>query len=96
MKSKQFLLIRHSPCNVTNNTFMAVLHLTITEVFNGNYNIYVQVSVRVLCLCFVFLCLVYPMLPVSLDSSFLIALSVLSNVYILEFKMDCTFLFYNF
>ena len=31
-------------------------------------------------LCFVFLRLVYPMLPVSLDCSFLIAPSVFSNV----------------
>jgi hypothetical protein len=35
----------------------------------------------VLCFCFVFLPLVYPMLPVSLDCPFLIALSVFSNVY---------------
>ena len=32
--------------------------------------------------CFVFLCLVYPMLPVSLDCPFLIASSVFSNVYL--------------
>ena len=32
--------------------------------------------------CCVFLHLVYPVLPVSLDYSFLIALSVLSNVYL--------------
>jgi membrane-bound metal-dependent hydrolase YbcI (DUF457 family) len=31
--------------------------------------------------CFVFLRLVYPMLPVSLDCPFLIAHSVFSNVY---------------
>jgi len=30
------------------------------------------------------LCFVYPMLPVSIDCSFLIALSVFSNVYLLE------------
>jgi len=35
----------------------------------------------VLCFCFVFLCLVFPMLPVSLDGPFLIAHSVFSNVY---------------
>jgi hypothetical protein len=35
----------------------------------------------VLCFCFVFLPLVYPMLPVSLDCPYLIALSVFSNVY---------------
>jgi hypothetical protein len=35
----------------------------------------------VLCVCFVFLRLVYPMLPVSLDCPFLIAPSVFSNVY---------------
>jgi hypothetical protein len=34
-----------------------------------------------LCFCFVFLRLVYPLLPVSLDYSFLIASSVFSNVY---------------
>ena len=37
----------------------------------------------VLCFCFVFLRLVYHMLPVSLDCSFLIAHSVFFNVYIL-------------
>jgi hypothetical protein len=31
--------------------------------------------------CFVFLCLVYPMLPVFADCPLLIALSVFSNVY---------------
>ena len=33
------------------------------------------------CFCFVFLHLVYPMLPVSLDCPFEIALSVSSDVY---------------
>jgi hypothetical protein len=42
----------------------------------------------VLCFCFVFLRLVCPMLPVSLDCSFLIAPSVFSNVYlILSFSL---------
>ena len=36
----------------------------------------------VLCFCFVFLCLLHPMLPVSLDCPFLIAPSVFSNVYL--------------
>jgi hypothetical protein len=36
-----------------------------------------------LCFCFVFLRHVYPMLSVSLDCSFLIALSVFSNIYLL-------------
>ena len=35
----------------------------------------------VLCVCFVFTRLVYPMLPVSLDCSYLIAPSVFCNVY---------------
>ena len=39
----------------------------------------------VLCFCIVFLRLVYPMLPVSLDCPFLIAPSVFSNVYFLIF-----------
>ena len=34
-----------------------------------------------LCFYFVFLCLVYPMLPVSLDCSFFIAPLIFSNVY---------------
>ena len=34
-------------------------------------------------LCFSFVCLVYPMLPVSLDWSLLIAPSVFSNVFYL-------------
>jgi len=43
----------------------------------------------VLCFCVVFfcvfvLCLVYPMLPVSLDCPFLIAPSVFSNVYLFQ------------
>jgi hypothetical protein len=43
-----------------------------------------------LCFCFVFLCLVYPMLPVSLDRPFLIAPSVFCNVYFLclRFKFE--------
>ena len=44
---------------------------------------------HILCCDFVLLvfalCLVYPMLPVSLDCSFLISPSVLSNVYFLVF-----------
>jgi hypothetical protein len=35
---------------------------------------------------FVFLCFVYPMLPVSLDCPFLIAFSVFSNVYLPSMK----------
>jgi hypothetical protein len=34
----------------------------------------------------VFLCLVYPVLPVSLDCTFLIALSVFYNAYLTEDK----------
>ena len=37
---------------------------------------------RFLCFCFLFLHHVYPMLPVSLDCSFLICPSVFSNVYV--------------
>jgi hypothetical protein len=33
------------------------------------------------CFCFVFLCLMYPMMLVSLDCPFLIAPSVFANVY---------------
>ena len=36
---------------------------------------------HIVCFCFVFLRLVYPMLPVSLDCPFLIAPSVFSGVY---------------
>ena len=32
--------------------------------------------------CFVFLCFVYPVLPVSLDCPFLITPSVFSNIYL--------------
>ena len=39
-------------------------------------------------LCCVFLRLVYPMLPVSLDCPFLIAISVFSNVYLVREDMD--------
>ena len=39
-------------------------------------------SGAVLCFSFVFPCLVYPMLPVSLNCPFLIAPSVFSNVYL--------------
>jgi hypothetical protein len=38
----------------------------------------------VLCFCFVFLCLVYHVLPVSLDCPFLFVPSVFSNIYILS------------
>jgi len=37
---------------------------------------------HIMCCDFVFLSLVYPMLPVSLDCPFLIAPSVFSNLYI--------------
>jgi hypothetical protein len=37
---------------------------------------------NILCFCFVCLRLVCPVLPVSLDCPFLIALSVFSNVYL--------------
>ena len=43
-----------------------------------------------LCCVFVFLGLVYPMLPVSLESPFLIAPSVFSNVY---FRGNCIYLY---
>jgi hypothetical protein len=43
-----------------------------------------------LCCVFVFLGLVYPMLPVSLESPFLIAPSVFSNVY---FRENCIYLY---
>jgi hypothetical protein len=36
---------------------------------------------RILCCVVCFVCLVYPMLPVSLDCPFLISPSVFSNVY---------------
>ena len=38
----------------------------------------------VLCLCFVFLRIVYPMLPLSLDFPFLLDPSVFFNVYLAE------------
>ena len=41
---------------------------------------------HILCFCFVLLHLVYPMLPISLYCPFLIALSVLYNVYLLITK----------
>ena len=37
----------------------------------------------VLCFCFVFLRLMYPVLPVSLDCPFLIATAIFSDVYVL-------------
>jgi len=40
----------------------------------------------VLCVCFVCLRFVYPMLPVSLDCTFVIAPSVFSNVYLHVFN----------
>ena len=45
----------------------------------------------VLCFCFVFLRLVYPILPVSLNGPFFIASSVFYNVY-LSVSLDCSFL----
>ena len=42
----------------------------------------------ILCCVFVFLRLVYPMLPVSLDCPFLIAPSVLSNIYFTYLTSD--------
>ena len=45
---------------------------------------YSSIQHNVLCFCFGFLCLVYPILPVSLDCPFLIGPLVLSNVYLLN------------
>jgi len=45
-------------------------------------SVYWCLTHTVLCFCFVFLRLVYPMFPVSLDCPFLIFLSVFSNVYL--------------
>ena len=41
-------------------------------------------------LCCVFLCIVYHMLPVSLDCPFFIAPSVFSNVYLIESRYRVT------
>jgi hypothetical protein len=43
-------------------------------------------------LCCVFLLLVYPMLQVSLDCPFLIALSIFSNVYLHLSSLDIQFM----
>ena len=45
-------------------------------------DLHTLLCVFVLCFCFVFLRLVYPMFPVSLDCLFFIAPSVFSNVYL--------------
>jgi hypothetical protein len=47
----------------------------------GLFNGLLRRLTRVFCFCFVFLCLVLPNLPVSLECPFLIAPSVFSNVY---------------
>jgi hypothetical protein len=47
---------------------------------------------HILCFCFVFLRLIFPMLPVSLDCPpFLIAPSVFSNVYLLSTSLGQLF-----
>ena len=48
-----------------------------------------------LILCFVFLRLVYPMLPVSLDCPFLIAPSIFSNVYLLQYGIMVSIWLHN-
>jgi hypothetical protein len=45
------------------------------------FTLFVFVCAYCVVLCFVFLCLVYPMLPVSLYCLFWIDLTVLSNIY---------------
>ena len=58
--------------------------LYLLEIYT-NYCLFAYCGVpthNVLCFCFVCLRLVYPMLPVYLDCSYLIVLSVFSNVYV--------------
>ena len=45
--------------------------------------VYVIGAQHILCCVFVFLCLVYPMFPVSLDCLFLIDPSLFSDIYLL-------------
>jgi hypothetical protein len=49
--------------------------------------VHVLLCCGVLCFRFVFLRLVYPMFPVSLDCPFLIAPSIFSNVYLNDFPI---------
>jgi hypothetical protein len=55
---------------------MSYLHYLCLFVYSG-----VQPTLCCVVLCFVFLCLVYPMLPDSLDCPFLIVPSIFSNIY---------------
>jgi hypothetical protein len=48
-----------------------------------------------LCFCFVFLCLVYTMLPVSLNCPLLIAPLVFSNIYLINLFFNFKFLYYS-
>jgi hypothetical protein len=73
------------------NTFMCLSVLSfliktmfgssLPQLFTGGFMSYLRYSGVQHIECCVFLHFVYPVLPVFLDFSFLIALSVLSNVY---------------
>jgi hypothetical protein len=62
---------------------MSYLHYLFLFVYSGVQHI----------LCFVFLRLVYPILPVSLDYPFLISPSVFSNVYLIRFTCISMYVF---
>jgi hypothetical protein len=83
-------LYRRIPVIYTENVFSSLSHpLVVCSRAHVLFRLFVFVCVQwcsthlVLCFCFVFLLrLVYPMLPVSLDCTFLIVHSVFSNVYL--------------
>ena len=81
-------LYRRIPVIYTENVFSSLSHpLVVCSRAHVLFRLFVFVCVQwcsthiILWLCFVCLCLVYPILPVSLDSPFTIAPSVFSNVY---------------
>ena len=63
--------------------------------FHVLFTAFVFVYVWHIVLCFVFLRLVYPMLPVSLECPFVIALSVFSDVYFILNLLEVSVMIFN-
>jgi hypothetical protein len=90
--SRKTVILREYSCidwDVTNHhPSLVLLHPVVCKREHALFTLFLFVFAQwcpkhiVLCFCFVFLCLLHPMLPVSLDCPFLIAPSVFSNVYL--------------
>jgi hypothetical protein len=79
-------VVRDMVFNTTFNNISIISWMSVLLVEETGVPVSVLLIFLVFCVVyFCFACLVYPMLPVSLDCPFLIPHSVFSNVYLLQF-----------